>query len=113
MSAVTEQEAFAAFQTLVAYVRGGAPANTQERTFTQDDRPVWAATKNVYLRAWRALRAENQAGVTQSGKLRLMTASAADAWMRRQNPRPLRAVPSPPKDAAATFRANLGLRGRP
>jgi hypothetical protein len=113
VNAITDEQLLEALRTLRAYLAGSTPSNAQERTFTQDDRPVWAATKNVYLRAWRALRAEGHAGVTQSGKLRLMTATAADTWMRRHNRPALRAVPSPPKDAASTFRAALNLRSRP
>jgi hypothetical protein len=114
MNAVTDEQALEALRTLRAYFTP-APGNAQERTFTQHDRPVWATTKGAYLRAWRALRAEGHTGVTQAGKLRLMTATAADTWVRRQNGRrrQLRVVPAAPRDAAAGFRAALNLRSQP
>lgn len=61
------------------------PANTQQATYTQTNRPGWAPSKDAYLRVWRALHAEGAAGVSQAGKLRMMTAAAADEYLRRQN----------------------------
>src|SRR5512143_2454173 len=56
------------------------------RVFNQDDRPEWARTPNVYLRAWRVLHGESHPGVTARGKTRLMTQSASDAWLARRAP---------------------------
>jgi hypothetical protein len=92
------------------------PANAQQTTYTQTNRPVWASSKDAFLRVWRALHAEGAAGLSQAGKLRMMTAAAADEYLRRQNARrrpTLLVVPPAPRDPATEMRKALGLKVKP
>lgn len=53
--------------------------------FTQDRRPAWAATRGQYLAAWRELRDEGHSGVRARGKVRTMTAEAAELIAKRSD----------------------------
>jgi hypothetical protein len=57
------------------------------RSYSQHDRPAWAPTALVFLRAWRDLRSEGHPGVTAVGKTRVMTEDASDEWCGRATKR--------------------------
>lgn len=95
MSAALVQDA------LVALIdaRIQAALSARPRThFSQHDgeRPPWARTPLVFLRAHRVLVAEGHPGVAAIGKLRTMTPEAADEWAARKKLAPRLTVVAEP-----------------
>lgn len=102
---------------IVAAQLGAAGAH-RSGDFDQDDRPRWARSKCVYLRAWRVLADEQHPGCRALGRRRVMSADAAETWARRielERPRRRRVVEPPVEaapvvDAEAALLAELGAR---
>lgn len=85
--------------------------------FTQADgeRPPWASSRLVFLRAWRELAAEGYPGVVASGKTRIMSVAASDDYLARSQPRRAPASIEGPRSLEDDVAAELGLvrkRGR-
>ena len=77
-------------------------------------RPAWLPTRVLFLRAWRELREEGDAGAIATGKTRVLTAAAAERWLDRHRER----VKAPSAAHKATrnlerdLDAALGIRER-
>jgi hypothetical protein len=102
----SQDEAFAAFCTLLAYAVGqGAPA-----VYTQNNRPVDCKSRDAFARWHRAARRAAIPGVWVKGKLLCATPEAWGAPLPKAQP-PLSLVEAP-RDVGAEIDAAFGVRTR-
>ena len=99
---------------LRALIREEIASATTVTSYTQHQRPAWAPTRLVYLRAWRALRDEGHPGVSAVGKTRLMSAAASKDWLARRSTKALhlKLVPATKPSVDEDVLAELGVRRR-